>query len=1154
MSNPFTDLINQSNALGAPEKSDPFKDLIAQSNSFVPAKVEVPKPEQAPTKKLGPLAQAFKDGFGAIGMRDLENLGSSAIRGFGNAAANIGTRIAKGLDPAGELGAIADPMRRATPSQILDSRAHVNERIDEFASKIAPIDGPEGPSFKDKAERVVGTIVGQMPFYITGSAATKSVLSFAPSALRTRAAKAVVDVTKGIVDPKVRGAAQAMIGALPQEVLSGVGTQAVVDPASVSTPQGLAMAAGMSTVGTIFNGIQGWQAANPNPALGGMLAKSPGHNFPQPGQTVTPDQARGLYGQMIGTLKERPKNWWDKLGDLAHDIDRKYFSGKSVLKYVGDQNSGGGGVSLEDRANLLSGSSAIAHETIYDTPMVINSATGRWEKAPIPGLKQIFETIPPEQRAEFKGYLLARHRLDPGVEQKVAEGWSHPDDTGDLARLAVLSAPKHFEDAARMFDQVNRVNLDNSFKAGLLTKDNYQWLKDNYPSYVSNSHSLQSADNPLPFAKRTSGSSNSSFVDPIDAYAASTEQTVNKARINQFYNNLYDYHLKNPDETRGIFEINPIKPKATAQEVADYIEAAKKDGVTLTQVAAEALANMKKVGDIDASSGSVVFLRAGQPVMAKLNKDMTEGLSVFRPDGNISSIVAPIRAVEKYPRKLTSIFLDLSGFGSYKDTFLAYINAPKEAGLNPLQIVTTPVRGFRELKKKGDYFYEMTGEGGKLSGRFIGQDAQVAQKTAEMVSEYASKSKIPFSIRHPIQALEEISTDLSNATRMGMFMRLRDNGMTAAQAAVEARRVLADPFQSGASAQIKALSAASSFTNTGLQEIRNIARVASQDPGRVALKGLISVGIPSAISWSLAELNNDDQIREMRNAPGGQMFDFWRIGGKVIATPRPAWAMGQVFGTGMDTFLDATIKGEDSKKRWAEGFLNQIGVNVIPVSVQQMYTMKSGEQFMGPLSNSVGVVPGSQDGMAPEVQGVSKTSEAAKFLARTTGIDPFRWDAVMKGMLTSDGYKIEQLVERAAGNLDLTKSKPMDLEASDLPLISRYVRPYPTTNVASMRTFYDNYAKFSEVNRTLAGLEAQGKIPELQTYLSEHKSEATLAPAYLEIGKEIASMRKMIELVALQPDDAFPPEKKRQQIDKITNDMITLTRTFNQSMKGKVKK
>jgi hypothetical protein len=1105
-------------------------------------------------------------------MNVLKNLGSGAVEGFKNSMIKPLQKIGSSLDPAGELQGM---MEHKAPSQVLSHREQALADIEEFEKKITPIDNDV--TFRNKATKFVGNMIGQAPTYLLGGKAAEAVIDYLPTALRNRAANAVINVTKGISNPKVAGAVGEVLTSIPQEVLSGVGTQAVVDPQSLSTPRGIAEAMAMSAGGSVLNGVRGWRAANPHPAL--SINQSSAFNTNPPTNplelfTGTPDEARAIYAQLIGKADPPKLGWWESLDEATNKIKQRLFTGKSAFKKVEAKTNSG--LDFESAANLLSGTSKLVHESLFESPMRVNDVTKAWEPTGKPTLTQLAELIPEDQEHLFKAYLLARHRLDPGVNDLVEiNKYKHPDKSGDLARLATSNPPPEFEKAAAIFDDLNKTNLENRLSTDLISWKDYDWMKSNYPAYASASRSLAN-DMISTRSKRIGGSDETAFVDPIHALVTATNQTITQGRINQFANELMDAYHRDPRGVEKYFQPEFVKKgtkAAPSEEVLKLIDDVKKDGFLLPTSAAQSLANIKHISDVDPSTGRVSFMRDGQLMTARIDKDLAEAFSVFRPDPSMSKLISGttieaggrqlkvpgIRDVEGVPRKLTSLALDMSGVGSYKDTFAAYIAAPKEAGLNPFQIISNPVRGLKEIKSKGKYYWEMVGEGGGMGGRYVGEDALSAEKTLERVRDFAKDKGIKFNVMHPIQALEQLSADLSGATRMGMYMRLRDNGMTAAQSAVEARRVLADPFQSGSSSKIRALAAMSSFFNTGLQEVANIYRVAKNDPARVALKGLMGSAIPSAIAWSLAELSDDTQIREMRNAPGGQMFDYIRLGSKesdapVIGIPRPGWVLGQVFGTGMDTFLDATLKGEDNKKRWAEGFINQIGVNVVPLSMQQLYTMKSGQQYMGPLSESVGLIPNAQAGTDPTEMGNSKTSALAQGLAEITHIDPFRWDRVAKGLLTPDGYKTEQLFERALGNIDWIEKKPLDLEAHDIPLIQRYIRPFPTNSSASIRKFYDDYKEFSTVAKTAQMLETQGKWDDLKRYTKDNTAELGIAPTYIEMSKEIASIRKVMELTALQPENAMSPAFKKKRIDQLQLDIIDITRKFNESMKTVKKK
>src|SRR3990167_116009 len=155
-----------------------------------------------------------------------------------------------------------------------------------------------------------------------------------------------------------------------------------------------------------------------------------------------------------------------------------------------------------------------------------------------------------------------------------------------------------------------------------------------------------------------------------------------------------------------------------------------------------------------------------------------------------------------------------------------------------------------------------------------------------------------------VSRAQDLSQLLEQATRLGVFKRAQQKGLSAVEAGFQARESTVDFARIGSN--MKEPNRIMAFLNASLQGMDKSVRTAASDPAGVAVKGTALITAPSV---ALYLMNRQDP--EYREIPMWQKNLFWifKVGDNWWRAPKP-FGYGQVFGSLPERFLEfADTKG-----------------------------------------------------------------------------------------------------------------------------------------------------------------------------------------------------------------------------------------------------
>lgn len=439
----------------------------------------------------------------------------------------------------------------------------------------------------------------------------------------------------------------------------------------------------------------------------------------------------------------------------------------------------------------------------------------------------------------------------------------------------------------------------------------------------------------------------------------------------------------------------------------------------------------------------------------------------------------------------------------------------------------------------------------------------------------------------PYRMLKVASELMENSTRMGEFKKIMKGKKGKAaiqQAAFSSREVTLDFARMGS--QIRSLNMIDAFLNATLQSPDRLIRQFKRNPVGTSSKIAAGVMLPSAMLWWA---NHDQEW--YKSQPDWQKDLFWlfkttdwqdagpkeyappyltRIKdgkrqidkGTIWRVPKP-FETGVIFGSGFERTLDKFFA--DNPKAY-EGFSNSIYEmlvpNMAPTGILPILEQYSNRSYLtgDPLISAY------NEERLPEYQYQSYTTETAKQLGQIFGAFPGMSETAMNGNNALNGVAraittpilLENYVRGWTGGLGtyalrltdwaLRKAKvvpdppkPADTLA-DIPFVKGFVVRWPSASDKNLRDFYDRDDINQKVMTSLKSLAKDGDFDAARTVLETYGARNTLDGVRQSLGEMAQEVRMVNKMPNLTPQD------KRQLIDSIYFQMITMAKTANEML------
>lgn len=771
---------------------------------------------------------------------------------------------------------------------------------------------------------------------------------------------------------------------------------------------------------------------------------------------------------------------------------------------------------------------------------------------------------------DFSRYLVARHvpeRLDAGKETGITR-----DEAAAI--VATLDSPE-FRQAAENVYRYKDALLDFAVESGVLTANARAKFRETYTQHVplfrvgkERKGGRRRGSATRSMFKRATGSG-ADIIDPLEGIIRHTHEMIAGAADLRYLRALVDHATTTVGGGRFLEEI-PAKMLPTRLKVGDVLQVLRQS---------DAVQSLEDFGDVDAEHtltfwkpqaiefGNdrvlVVPDREGRPHVYSINDDaLAETLNTQGP----KAAHIAVRALAPFSRALragATLTLGFVARNPLRDTATAAVQS--KHGFKP---GLDTARGVFHVLRKTELYRDWLDAGGS-GANLVAGDRNAVQRELRRLTRPSWReivTHVPASPTElmralwahrprPIDALRTVSGITENATRVGEHARARathaSRGDVRERAALASRDVTVDFSRAGTMG--REINQVAAFFNAQVQGYARMAASAKTDPVGFATRGFAYISLPTIALWAI---NKDDE--EYRNLPWWRRSLFWNI--PVGTGPRHGWIpipkpfeLGLIFGTGVELALDfITERDPHAYKRLLvddpDTPLDEIPVAAAKGLAWGLFDTVAVNAFAGIYEVSMNydlfrerhIVPPWDEDLPEAEQYTKYTSESAKLIGRWLNYSPAKIDHLVNAYGAGLATGTVKNVERVAGMLGLLQKPELQkpVETREIPLLSSFYTPAPSTNAQALRDFYARFDRLNDVAKVIRRAEAEDDAAKVADYRAKYPTLRRDLAGLREAHALLKQKRGALKALEKRRDLAL--EQKQQKEERIVVDMINI--------------
>jgi hypothetical protein len=283
-------------------------------------------------------------------------------------------------------------------------------------------------------------------------------------------------------------------------------------------------------------------------------------------------------------------------------------------------------------------------------------------------------------------------------------------------------------------------------------------------------------------------------------------------------------------------------------------------------------------------------------------------------------------------------------------------------------------------------------------------------------------------------------------------------------------------------------------------------------------------------------VGDDEEYEGLRDFEKDKNFIIPGAGVKIPVAPEvgflfkvlPERAYNYIVSQGTESPQDATAL---RKAIATAGFDAITGPNLTPQFIKPLIEVNLNQSFF---TNTPIVGRGLEQREASQ-QFTSNTAELAKMFGELTGMSPMKLEYVFRGYTGIAGGTLLDLTNMMFTN------RP-DRHVYEMPGFKTFM--YDKIPGGYKEQYYDLRDRVTEVNATINGMIADGRVDELMPYLTDEKlSKYALVKTINKIDQQMEDFRALRKLVA--GDKSISGEEKRRIIDEIEQSENEMLRFYN---------
>lgn len=757
-----------------------------------------------------------------------------------------------------------------------------------------------------------------------------------------------------------------------------------------------------------------------------------------------------------------------------------------------------------------------------------------------PSFNKIVEPVTGDLEG-FRAYLTSARALE--IE---AQGKKSGIDT-DAARQVVDNAPPAVKKAARELVTFQNSVLDYAQRQGLLTPEASAAMKEANKNYVPFFRVMDDATASGKSLKELKGSVRD-IVDPLESVMKNTFAMVAAADKNAAKLAVVEFA-----RAEGIAKAERVAADRGFAEF-DVADALRDSG--MKDVPPDLLRAIKAV--LAPTKGTTITaLRDGKVESWRVSPELADAVNYTNRD-SANLIFKVLGGPARLARAGAVFSPDFIAKSPIRDFFSMAINS-KDAVVHPFEAV----RSIMSIAKQDKVYQDWMRAGGANSSVVALDRRYIQENLLKLDQETGLMSRVWNIATTPAQktmlGLRAASEFTDTMMRLPEFKKRMAEGASPGEAAFASREVTVDFARIGA--QMSSINALVPFLNAGIQGLDRTFREAKERPVAFMAKGTAYITIPT-IGLFVAN-SSDPNYWEI---PQWERDLFWivPVGGTYWRIPKP-FELGLMFGTLPERVLtDFMTEQPEAWREFHKSVLqvfNPVGWPSFVAPAMEQMTNKS---FSG-----APIVPKNTEKLLPEYQYNNYTTETSKALGRLLGTFPGLESAAINDETVFGGMAkalttpvlIENYVRGWTGGLGMYALQVADyglrkagvvpdpvLPAStlaDIPFVKSFVVRYPSASADSVVRFYEQYHDTKTRYDSWMSRAREGDTESMARIQAAGGDRIFVT---LDAFKDtLTEQQKLVNMIFKNPD--FSKEEKRQLIDTLYYQMISVARTGNEAFR-----
>lgn len=637
--------------------------------------------------------------------------------------------------------------------------------------------------------------------------------------------------------------------------------------------------------------------------------------------------------------------------------------------------------------------------------------------------------------------------------------------------------------------------------------------------------------------KRLSGAESTKIIDPLRSMVDQVRRMRRAGDMNRLAGIIVQMAETRPDVAEALhirrmtaggdgFEPEII---AAAGRIVKYSE---EIGSPISPEEARDIALQLNTKRLSAKSDKMYYWREGKREVWQVPPEVAQAIQGLQPQ-ELHFLVKVAGFLPNIAKAGITDNPAFAIFNAFRDSYDATIQSKYGFTLG-----IDSMRGLLSALTNDAYHREWKAAAGTAGG-IASRAIQSTEQSLQHILPTSAGERAVRNIVHPIQFMREMSVPFEEAGRLGEYIKARQAGASAMDAALASQRVTTNFKQAGL--QMQGINHIVMFMNPAIQSLDTNIRALISQPARALGLGALAISLPSVYLWAA---NHDDQeIQELRKSQYGAGYWYFRYNGNIHRMPKP-FVFGQLFGTSVEDALDKIYDNDPTAgKRFIDALWQQVGFNIIPTVMNFTLGLATNKDF----STGGEIAPNSEGDVAPVDPGYRarpSNGPTSRALGEMFDISPAKIEFAVRnglGTLGSDALHAIDMVNDARYRYPAAPK-------SELPIIGRMLGNYPSASVYSVQRFYNDADRVSQIGNTLKLLEKRGDANKIREYVDANKFDIATADVYADTRKQISTLRSTAQAVAVIPANQMSPAQKKVIIDNITKQIISVCRQTNDAL------